>query len=78
MRISVTSNVSSNVFSISETEMVPVHDYEKKYIEAFAITKIRTFKHEPFFIVGGGGGGTYSWYFTVKDFVTGRSNIVQF
>ena len=36
--------------------MVPVHDYEKRYAEAFAITKVRTFKHEPFFIVGGGGG----------------------
>ena len=35
--------------------MVPVHDYEKRYAEAFAITKIRTFKQEPFFIVGGGG-----------------------
>ena len=48
--------------------MVPVHDYEKRYAEAFVITKIRTFKHEPFFIVGGGGGGgggAYSWYFTV-------------
>ena len=37
--------------------MVPVHDYEKRYAEAFAITKMRTFKHEPFFIAGGGGGG---------------------
>ena len=37
--------------------MVPVHDYVKRYAEAFAITKIRTFTHEPFFIVGGGGGG---------------------
>ena len=37
--------------------MVPVHDYVKRYAEAFVITKIRTFKHEPFFIVGGGGGG---------------------
>ena len=48
--------------------MVPVHDYEKRYAEMFAITKIRTFKHEPFFIVGdegGGGGGAYSWYCTV-------------
>ena len=45
--------------------MVPVHDYVKRYAEAFAIMKIRTFKHEPFFIVGGGGGGAYSWYFTV-------------
>ena len=39
--------------------MVPVHDYVKRYAEAFAITKIRTFKHEPFFIVGGGGGGLF-------------------
>ena len=52
--------------------MVPVHDYVKRYAEAFAITKIRTFTHEPFFIVGGvgggggGGGGAYSWYFTVR------------
>ena len=45
--------------------MVPVHDYVKRYAKAFAITKIRTFTHEPFFIVGGGGGGAYSWYFTV-------------
>ena len=36
--------------------MVPVHDYEKRYAEAFAITKMRTFKHKPFFIDGGGGG----------------------
>ena len=56
VRISVTSKVSPNVFSISETKMVPVHDYEKRYAEAFVITKMRTFKHEPFFIVGGGGG----------------------
>ena len=51
--------------------MVPVHDYEKRYAEALAITKIPMFKHEPFVIVrgggggGGGGGGAYSWYFTV-------------
>ena len=55
VRISVTSKVSSNVFSISEKKKVPVHDYEKRYAEAFAITKIWTFKHKPFFIVGGGG-----------------------
>ena len=67
VRISVTSKVSSKVFSISETKMVPVHDYEKD-TEAFAITKIRTSKHEPFFIVGGGGGGAYSWNFTVINF----------
>ena len=36
--------------------MVPVHDFEKRYADTFVITKIRTFKHEPFFIVGGGGG----------------------
>ena len=29
---------------------------KKRYAEAFAITKIRTFKHEPFFIVGVRGG----------------------
>ena len=56
VRISVTSKGSSNVFSISETKMVLSHDYEKRYAEAFAIMKIRTFKHESFFIVGGGGG----------------------
>ena len=33
--------------------------------ETFEVTEMRTFKHEPFFIVGGGGGGAYSWYFTV-------------
>ena len=37
--------------------MVPVHDYEKRYEKAFAITKIRTFKHPLFFVVGGGWGG---------------------
>ena len=25
--------------------------------ETFEVTEMRTFKHEPFFIVGGGGGG---------------------
>ena len=25
--------------------------------ETFQVTEMRTFKHEPFFIVGGGGGG---------------------
>ena len=36
--------------------------------ETFEDTAMRTFKHEPFCIVGdrgGGGGGAYSWYFTV-------------
>ena len=46
-----------NVFSISEIKIIPVHDYEKRYADTFVITKIRTFKYEPFFIVGGGGGG---------------------
>ena len=32
--------------------------------ETFEVKEMRTFKHEPFFIVGG-GGGAYSWYFTV-------------
>ena len=36
--------------------------------ETFEVTEMRTFKHEPFFIVGGGGGGAYSWYFTVYSF----------
>ena len=36
--------------------------------ETFEVTEMRTFKHEPFFIVGGGGGGgAYSWYFTVHN-----------
>ena len=34
--------------------MVPVHDYENRYA---AITKIWTFKHEPFLGGEGGGGG---------------------
>ena len=55
--------------------MVPVHDYEKRYAEALAITKIRTFKHEPLLIVGGGGGGASSWYVTV--YVLKRVNNVS-
>ena len=27
--------------------------------ETFEVTEMRTFKHEPFFIVGGGGGGLF-------------------
>ena len=57
--------------------MVPVQDYEKRYAEAFAITKIRTFKHEPFFIVGGGGGGAYSWYFTVYVDVSAKRDLTH-
>lgn len=34
--------------------MVPVRDYEKRCTEAFAITKIRTFKHEAVFSLGRG------------------------
>ena len=41
--------------------MVPIHDYEKRYAEPFTITKIRTFKHEPFFC----WGWVYIWYLTV-------------
>ena len=38
--------------------------------ETFEVTEMRTFKHEPFFIVaGGGGGGAYSWYFTVLGII---------
>ena len=37
--------------------------------EALTITKIRSFKHEPFFFGGGEGGGAYSWYFTVIEIV---------
>ena len=46
--------------------MVPVHDYEKRYAEAFAIT-MRTFRHEPFFIAGDGGGGGGGGLFVVLD-----------
>ena len=37
--------------------VVLVHHYENRYAEAFAITKLWMFKHEPFFGFGGGGGG---------------------
>ena len=50
-------NVSLNMFSISANKMLSVQDYEKLSAKAFAITKIQTFKHEPFSSVGGGGGG---------------------
>ena len=36
--------------------MLSVQDYEKLSAEAFEITKIQRFKHEPFLSVGGGGG----------------------
>ena len=36
--------------------------------ETFEVTEMRTFKHEPFFIVGGGGGelirGTLRYFFS--------------
>ena len=48
--------------------MVAVHDYEKRYAEAFTITKIRTFKHEPFFIIGGEGGGLFVVYVLSMDY----------
>ena len=51
---SVATNVSLNLFSISGEQIVLVHHYENRYAEAFAITKLRTFKHEPFLGFGGG------------------------
>ena len=43
--------------------MVPVHDYEKRYMAAFTITMIGVFRHEPIVFCwsegGGGGGVTY-------------------
>ena len=36
--------------------------------ETFEVTEMRTFKHEPFFIVGGGGGSL----FTVSKEVIGE------
>ena len=48
---------------------IPFLKCGNRYAEALTITKIRSFKHEPFFFGGGGGGGggggAYSWYFTV-------------
>ena len=35
--------------------MMVIHDYEKRCEEAFMITKIQMYKHEPFYFVGGGG-----------------------
>ena len=39
-----------------------------KFKETFAVTEIRTFKHEPFFFRGG-GGGAYLWYFTASALI---------
>ena len=36
--------------------MVPVHDYEERYMEVYAMMKIWTFKHEPLFPLGAEGG----------------------
>ena len=33
--------------------------------ESFEVTEMRTFKHEPFYIIGGGGERAYLLYFTV-------------
>ena len=41
--------------------------------ETFEVKEMRTFKHEPFFIVGVEGGGAYLWYFTVLMNVNGTS-----
>ena len=67
VRISVTATVALHLFSISGKQMVPVHDYEKRYTEAFAITKIRTFNYKfvCFVFLLGAGEGAYFWYFTV-------------
>ena len=54
MHISVTVNVSSNVFSISGNKMF--YDYEIKR-SAELVTKIQTFKHKSFFFSVGGRGG---------------------
>ena len=37
------ANDGLNLFSISGKQMVPIHDDEKRYAEARAITNIRTF-----------------------------------
>ena len=36
---------------------IPFLKCGNRYAEALTITKIRSFKHEPFFFGGGGGGG---------------------
>ena len=41
--------------------------------ETFEVKEMRTFKHEPFFIVGGEGWRAYLWYFTVLMNVNGTS-----
>ena len=38
------------------------------FVEAFTLTDMCTFQHEPFFFIGegeGGGGGEYRGYFTI-------------
>ena len=34
-------------------------EFRNRYAEALTSTKIRSFKHGPFFLGGGGGGGIY-------------------
>ena len=41
--------------------------------ETFEVKEMRTFKHEPFLIVGGEGWRAYLWYFTVLMNVNGTS-----
>ena len=46
--------------------MVPVHDYEKRYAEALAITKMRgRLNTSHLLLLGAEGEGAYSWYLTV-------------
>ena len=54
---------------------IPFLKCGNRYAEALTITKIRSFKHEPFFFGGGGGGGelirgTLRYYLSVPFLVT--------
>ena len=46
-------NASAYLF----TGTIFVSEMLNTFEETFEVTEMRTFKHEPFFIVGGGGGG---------------------